>query len=100
MSYGGTASDRFITETSGVVEKLQFGHNLMELKQFTISSFLVRKGSRLIIPPFLRDKNRFSKRKFIGTFQVAKTRIHVEKAIGRVKYFQQCIPDSFKKPVR
>ena len=55
----GAASDRYITETSGVVEKLQFGDNLMAGKGFNISDLLVSEGSRLIISPFLRDKNRF-----------------------------------------
>ena len=49
-SYGGAASDRFITETCGIVEKLQFGDNLMADKEFNISDLLVSKGSRLIIP--------------------------------------------------
>ena len=50
-SYGGAASDRFITETCGIVEKLQFGDNLMAYKGFNVSDLLVSKGSRLIIPP-------------------------------------------------
>ena len=54
-SYGGVASDRYTTETCGIVEKLQFGDNLMAGKGFNISDLLVSKGSRLIIPPFLRD---------------------------------------------
>ena len=88
-SYGGTASNRFITETCGIVEKLQFGDNLMADKGFSISDLLVSKGSRLVIPPFLRDKNRVSKKNCTTTSNVAKARIHVERAIARgVKYFR------------
>ena len=61
-SYGGAASDRYIPETSGIIEKLQFGDNLMADKGFKISDILVSEGSRLIIPQFLRDTNRFSKK--------------------------------------
>ena len=83
-SYGEAAPDRFITETCGIVEKLKFGDNLMADKGFNISDLLVSKGSRLIIPPFLRDKNRFSKKNCKKTSSVAKARIHVERAIARV----------------
>ena len=58
-------------------------------KGFNISDLLVSKGSRLIIPPFLRDNNRFSKKTCKTTPNVAKARIHVERAIARgVKYFR------------
>ena len=87
-SYGGTASNRFITETCGIVEKLQFGDNLMADKGFSISDLLVSKGSRLVIPPFLRDKNRVSKKNCTTTSNVAKARIHVERAIARIKDFR------------
>ena len=86
--YIGAASDRYITETCGIVEKLQFGDNLMAEKGFNISDLLVSKGSRLIIPPFLRDKNRFSKKNYKATSNVAKARIHVERAIARAKDFR------------
>ena len=82
-SYGGAASDRFITKTCGIVEKLQFSDNLMAGKGFNIRDLLVSKGSRLIIPPFLRDKNRFSKKNCKTTSNVAKACIHVERAIAR-----------------
>ena len=72
-SYGGAASDRYINDTSGIVEKLQFGYNLM---------------ARLIIPPFLRDMSRFSRKNCKTTSNFAKGRIHVKRAIARVKDFR------------
>ena len=87
-SYRGATSDCFITETCGIVEKLQFGDNLMAEKEFNISDLLVSKGSRLIIFPFLRDKNRFAKKNCKTTSNVAKARIHVERVIARVKDFK------------
>ena len=77
-SYGGAASGCYITETSGIVEKLD---NLMADKGFNISDLLVSEGSRLIIPPFLRDKNRFSKKYCKTPSHVAKACIHVERTI-------------------
>ena len=60
----------------------------MAEKRFNISDLLVSKGSRLIIPPFLTDKNRFSKKNCKVTSNVAKAHIHVERAIAKVKDFR------------
>ena len=87
-SYGGAASDRYINETCGIVEKLQFGDNLMADKGFNMNDLLVSTGSSLIIPPILKDKNRFSNKNCKATSNVAKDCIHMEKAIARVKDFR------------
>ena len=87
-SYGGCASDRYITETCGILDHIDNGDNLMADKGFNISDLLVSKGSRLIIPPFLKDKTRFSKRDCKRTSDIAKARIHVERAIARIKDFR------------
>ena len=86
--YGGCASDRHIKETCGILEKMNPGHNLTADKGFNISDLLVGKGSKLIIPPFVRDKNRFTKINCKNTSDIAKARIHVERAIARIKDFR------------
>ena len=86
--YGGCASDRFITEDCDILDKLQYGDNLMADKGFKISDLLISKGSQLIIPPFLKEKQRFSKKNSKKTFDIAKARIHVERAIARIKDFR------------
>ena len=94
-SYGGNASDRFITETCGILKKLNVGDNVMADKGFNISDLLVSKGCKLIIPPFLKDKCRFSLKNCQRTSDIAKARIHVERAIARIKDFrilQSAIP--------
>ena len=93
--YGGNASDRYITETCGILDKLNAHDNLMADKGFNISDLLVFKGCKLIIPPFLKDKCRFSMRNCSRTSGIAKARIHVERAIARIKDFrilQNAIP--------
>ena len=57
-------------------------------KGFNISDLRVSKGSRPIIPPFLRDQNKFSKKNCKATYNVAKARIYLERAITRVKDFR------------
>ena len=50
-------------------------------KGFNISDLLVSKGSSFVIPTFLRDKNRFSKKNCKATSNDAKARMHVEKPL-------------------
>ena len=54
--YGGCASDRYITETCGIMEKINPGDTLMADKGFNISELLINKYSKLVIPPFLQDR--------------------------------------------
>ncbi|XP_057299016.1 uncharacterized protein LOC130629707 [Hydractinia symbiolongicarpus] len=97
--YGGCASDWYITETCGILEKINPGDNLMADKGFNISDLLVGRGSKLIIPPFLKDKIRFTRKNCNRTSNIAKARIHVERAIARIKDFrilQGAIPVTMK----
>ena len=99
-SYGGCASDWYIiTETCGILDKLKPGDVLMADKGFNISDLLVSKGSKLVIPPFLKDKGHFTKRNCRNTSNIAKARIHVEHTIARIEDFcilQGAIPLSIK----
>lgn len=45
-SYGGAASDRYITETCGILKKLNCGGNLMAQNGFNVSDLLVIMGSK------------------------------------------------------
>ena len=85
--YGGCVSDRFITEDCHILDKLQYGDNLMAEKGFNISDLLISKGSQLLIPPFLWEKQRFWKKNCNKTSGIAKTRIYVEWAIPPIKDF-------------
>ena len=79
--YGGCASDRYITETCAVLEKVKPGDTLMADKGFNISDLLVGKGTKLVIPaPSLK--------------------IHVERAIARIKAgfsnSSRCYPSDYE----
>lgn len=71
-------------------------------KGFNISDLLVGKQSELVHPPFLKDKGKFSEKNVRLTSDVAKARIHVERAIARIKDFrivQGNIPLSMKDQI-
>ena len=84
-SYGGAALDRFITENCGLLDKLNEGDNIMADKRFNISDLLICKQSK---PSFLREKGKFSQINCTVTSNIVKARIHVERAIARIKDFR------------
>ena len=56
-------------------------------KGFTIAEMLEKKGCTLNIPPFRSSSAQFSSQHVLTTQEIAKLRIHVKKAIRRVKIF-------------
>ena len=102
--YGGNVSDRYITEHSGFLEFVEEGDDIMADRRFTIRDLVTSKKATLNIPPFTR-KCSWGKRKRLNvneikqTRNIAKLRIHVERAIQRLKLFRligNIIPWSLK----
>ena len=57
-------------------------------KGFDIQNDLKKLGLQLNIPPFLKDKVGFEEDDVIKTQTIARHRIHVERAICKVRRFQ------------
>lgn len=87
--YAGSISDREITIRSGLL-KLPFsaGDNIMADKGFTISDLLEPIGVGLNIPPFVGSRSQQNPSEVIETQEIAFERIHVERAINKIKNFQ------------
>ena len=85
--YSGRSSDQQITRDCGILDLLQSGDSVMADKGFEIESDLPKDVS-LNIPPFLRDKEHFSIEEETITRRIASLRIHVERAIARIKSFK------------
>ena len=85
-AYGGRSSDVFITNNSGILEKFQPGDEIMADKGFP--HIKVKDGITLVMPPFAnKDRPQFTEEEMENTFSVASVRIHVERAIQRLKIF-------------
>ena len=73
-------------QVSGLLDELEPGDEIMADKDFTIEDLLIPYGVRLNIPPFLKKKNRqMDATNVYITKKIACLRIHVKRAIGRVK---------------
>ncbi|CAG2207149.1 unnamed protein product [Mytilus edulis] len=93
--YTGSISDKAITEKSGILDLLEPGDEVMADKGFLINDLLKTKQASLVIPPFLGQKGKFSKDEVEKTHEIARLRIHVERAIRRIKeyhLFDKVIP--------
>lgn len=85
--YTGHISDREIVTRSGFLN-LPFnrGDSVMADKGFTIQD-LLPLGVSLNIPPFLGSKGQMSAAEVVETQSIASVRIHVERAINKIKNF-------------
>lgn len=84
--WGGRVSDKFITEKSGLVQYLKPGDNAMADRGFEITDILP-PGVGLNIPPFKGTRAQLTAEEVNETVHIASVRIHVERAIGRVKNY-------------
>ncbi|XP_062591732.1 uncharacterized protein LOC134253232 [Saccostrea cucullata] len=91
--WGGNVSDRFITANSGFLDKISPGDEVMADRGFVIRDYLLERRAKLVIPPFTQ-KCAWGKGKTLSptqirqTRQIARLRIHVERAIQRLKTYR------------
>ena len=84
----GSISDRDLTVKSGILGKdWAKGDVLMADRGFEIQDDLAPLGVKLNIPPFLKGKGQFQEDELVETRRLAKFRIHVERAIERIKNY-------------
>lgn len=83
--YGGSTSDKQIVQNCNLFAYLEAGDMLMADKGFNIRQILP-SGVTLNIPSFLYN-GQFTKEEILHNKSIASARIHVERAIQRIKLF-------------
>ena len=103
----GLISDNQIVVRSGFLEllnknlqtgEIKEGDSVMADKGFEIQNHLSKLHLKLNTPPFLKNKVGFEEADVLKTQTISRHRIHVERAIGKVKrfrFFYSVIPVSF-----
>ena len=86
-AWGGRASDNYITKTSGFLDLIEPGDLIMADRGFTIREDLMLRNATLYIPPPSAGLEQQTKENVLKTKKIANARIHVERAIGRLKWF-------------
>ncbi|XP_070186608.1 uncharacterized protein [Littorina saxatilis] len=86
--YVGSISDKEIVKRCGFLEKLEQGDDVMADRGFNIRELLLQKKATLNIPSFSKGRP-LSSKAVQRSRKIASVRIHVERAIGRMKTFKQ-----------
>ena len=86
--WGGRASDKLISEESGLLENLIPGDQVLADRGFTIQEAVGLYCAQVIIPDFTRGKKQLAGTSVERSRKIANVRIHVERVIGllRQKY--------------
>ena len=98
--YTGSISDKELVVQSGVLDYIEEGNDIMADRGFITDDLLSEKNATLNMPPFKNGKAQLSKSEVVASRQIASLRIHVERAIGRMKHYRilssvfplKCIP--------
>ena len=85
--YTGSIADKELVERSGFLSLLRRGDEVMADRGFTIDELLAPLGVSLNTPPTLGRRSQMDAVQVVETQQIASLRIHIERAIRRVKEF-------------
>ena len=87
--YVGSISDVELTRVSGFLKKIEDKHgiSIMADRGFTIQDQLDQINIKLNIPPFLEGRKQLPAKEVEKGRKIASVRIHIERAIGRIKNF-------------
>ena len=85
--YGGNISDKKLVIESGLLRLLESGDSIMADRGFMIDDILP-PGVQLNIPPMLNETGQLTGDERTTTRRIASLRIHVERAIERIKNYQ------------
>ena len=85
----GSISDVELTRVCGLLEKLKgkSGVSIMADRGFTVQDQLQSIGIKLNVPPFMEGRQQLPAEEVQEGRKIASLRIHVERAIGRIKNF-------------
>ena len=84
-AWGGRVSDKYLTENSGLLDKLLPGDVVLADRGFTIADSVAMTGAKLHIPVFTKGRDQLTALEVEESRSIANVRIHVERVIGSVR---------------
>ena len=87
-AFEGNISDKEIVKQSGFLDYLEKGDVVLADRGFLIEDLCLEKGAKLVIPPFLKNRSKFTREETVRTKLIARARIHVERFNQRLKTFK------------
>ena len=86
--WGGRVSDKYLTANCGFYKYLIPGDLVLADRGFNIADDLALHGASLALPSFTKGKDQLSQNEVEVSRSLSRVRIHVERAIGRLKHFK------------
>ena len=88
QGYGGKASDNFVTEHCGCLNKLLPGNCVMADRGFNAADCVGSVGASVVMPSFTKGVQQLSPTEVEQSRRISNVRIHIERVIGllRQKY--------------
>ncbi len=84
-TWGGRVSDKYLTESCGILQNRLPGDVVLADRGFNISESVRMLQARLHIPAFTKGKSQLDAMEVEDTRTLANVRIHVERVIGLVR---------------
>jgi len=97
--HAGSTSDKQIVVHSNILQQMEPGDLILADKGFLLHD-IVPQGVTVSIPPFLTTQQ-FTREQVAETTRIARARIHVERAIQRLKMYNilSFVPASYRRKV-
>ena len=87
-AYGGSVSDRLMTERSDLMTKCDPGDSIMSDKGFTVQDIFAPYDIAINIPTFMTGKNQLSSMEVLHDRKIASKRVLIERIIGLAKTYK------------
>lgn len=87
-AYGGSTTDRQITERGSLPRLCESGDSIMADKGFNVQDIFAPYNVTVNIPTFFKNKNRMSGDTVIRDRKIASKRVHIERIIGLGKTYK------------
>ena len=85
----GSMSDREITKRCGFLKKKKIkGKTVLADRGFQIEDLILAKGGKLVIPPFLAGRKKFTYKELVRSRIITRARIHIERFNQRLKLYK------------
>ncbi|KAF2897496.1 hypothetical protein ILUMI_08678 [Ignelater luminosus] len=94
-AYAGGASDKFIVEDSGILNKLCRGDVIIADEGFSIDNSIKSYCAEVKYPSFVKDKKQLSAVDSETTRKLADVRIHVQRVIGVLRSKFRILKETF-----